>query len=69
MNRVLTKIKEKLYTKQTGYILNYLTLQVSDPVISRSVTEYQENHLIRFRYPTLLGGVVQLLLNTLLYFV
>ena len=43
--RTITKLrrwlKDKLYHEETGYLLNYLTLHISDPVIEEQLKEYR----------------------------
>lgn len=34
-------VRQKLYHEETGFLLNYLTLKISDPVIEKEVLEHR----------------------------
>ena len=45
LTQLYTRVKSKLYRKETGYQLNYLTLQVKNPVIREAVVKYRISQL------------------------
>jgi len=44
----ITKLHEKLYSKDTGYILNYLTLAISEKKSQQSSHQNEMNKQIKY---------------------
>jgi hypothetical protein len=41
--RIKTLIQQKLYHEETGYLMNYLTLSISDPAVVKEKTLHRGN--------------------------
>jgi hypothetical protein len=51
-------LRKRLYSEKTGYILNYLTLQVNDPIMREAVDEYRYGQYRRLIYPCLFFSII-----------
>ena len=54
---------QKLYHEETGFCLNYLTLQITDPVIVKELTLHRGNQFKRVRTPIILFALLNLLIQ------
>lgn len=59
------KLWARLYKQETGFHLNYLTLQVADPILKEAINGYRNFQFKRVQYALLILNILTLL-NTVL---
>ena len=56
-------VQQKLYREETGFLLNYLTLNISDPAIDREKSLHRGNKSRSFVNPMLIVCVISFLIT------
>jgi len=62
------KLKKKMYSKETGYLLNYLTLHVKNEEIRKSINEHRANLIFRIYWPIVVLMTGTFLLSVINYY-
>jgi hypothetical protein len=56
-------LKKRLYNEETGFLLNYLTLRISDPLIVKEKDTHRGNQFERFVNPVIIFSLCSLLMT------
>ena len=59
----MAKLWAKLYRQETGFYLNYLTLQVKDPALKQALNDYRTSQWTRVQYAVLISISISLCLT------
>ena len=63
MKRIRRLLHSKLYDEETGFIMNYLTLSISDPAVVKEKTIHRGNQFRRFVNALIVFSVISLLIT------